>query len=193
MERFQILSYVRLDVDFTYLLVKVILENHLGFVLCLGHSEGIMMHLIKEQYQQVMRTAPLQSTVGHSDRPFRATGLSDGLPTKLSAETLNQVTGGDQTRMRGMRVASAVMEVSAVPLLVCNDTSAPALFVDDQGIKDRLHVIPFIAPSEVDDSYFDVIRDSENFADTYFSVLMDRCHERWKSYEAGTIDRTMPS
>ena len=76
-------------------------------------------------------------------RPFRATGLSDGLPTKLSAETLKQVTGGDQTRMRGMRVASAVMEVSAVPLLVCNDTSAPALFVDEQGIRDRLHVIPF--------------------------------------------------
>ena len=101
-------------------------------------------------------------------RPFRATGLSDGLPTKLSAETLKQVTGGDQTRMRGMRVASAVMEVSAVPLLVCNDTSAPALFVDEQGIRDRLHVIPFISPPHVDDGFFDEVRDSEKFCGHLF-------------------------
>ena len=82
-------------------------------------------------------------------------GLSDHLPKRMSSEVLKQVTGGDETRMRGMRVASAVMEVTAVPILACNDTSAPALFVDDQGLRQRLHVIPFVAPPKEDPDFIE--------------------------------------
>ena len=126
-------------------------------------------------------------------RPFRATGISDKLPKRLSSETLKQVTGGDQMKIRGMRVASSTMDVTAVPILVCNDTAAPAIFVDDQGMRDRLHVIPFVPPEHVeDDNFIDTIIRSDLFADTYFSILMDRAHQRWKDYKHACVNRTLP-